>query len=76
MCWRFRDEITGGEKLGFEVKYEREDLVLRRRKDVCFRIESLSMVTYITLWVTLRIWCVQLTDFTALQTFKERTVFW
>ena len=37
----FRDGVTIGEKLGFEVEYEGEDLVLEEE-----RIESLSMVTY------------------------------
>ena len=41
ICWRFRDEITSGENLGFQVGYEGEDLTLEEE-----RIESLSMVTY------------------------------
>ena len=33
ICWRFRDEITSGENLGFEVGYE-EDLVLEEERTV------------------------------------------
>ena len=33
ICWRFRDEITRGENLGFEVGYE-EDLVLEEERTV------------------------------------------
>ena len=44
ICLWFQDEVTNGEKLGFEVKYEGEDLVLEER--TFFGIENLSMVTY------------------------------
>ena len=36
ICWWVRDEITNGEKLGFEVKYEREDLVLEEERIFVF----------------------------------------
>ena len=72
MLW-FRDEITNGENQEFEVEYEGEDLVLEERAFVFGQKACLWLL--ITLWVTLRIWCVELTDFTALQTFKKRTVF-
>ena len=36
ICWWFRDEIANGEKLGFEVKYEGEDLVLEEERTFVF----------------------------------------
>ena len=33
---RLRDEITSGEKLGFKVKYDGEDLVLEKEKGLLF----------------------------------------
>ena len=49
----------------------------RRRKDICFRIKRLSMVTYKVMrdCKSSMIWCAKLTDFTTLQAFKERIVF-
>ena len=47
---RLRDEITSGEKLGFKVKYDGEDLVLEKEKGLlfsdCFWIKRLSVVSY------------------------------
>ena len=36
ICWEFRDKITSGENLGFEVKYEGEDLVLEEERGFVF----------------------------------------
>ena len=36
VCWWFRDEITNGEKLGFEVEYEGEELVLKEERAFIF----------------------------------------
>ena len=32
ICWWFQDEITNREKIGFEVEYEGEDLVLEEER--------------------------------------------
>ena len=49
----------------------------RGSKGIFFRIKPLFMVNYniCATWNTLQTWCAELTDFTALQTFKERTLF-
>ena len=36
ICSWFQDEITNGEKLGFEVEYEGEDLVLEEESTFIF----------------------------------------
>ena len=36
MCWRFQGEIRSREKLGFEVEYEREDLVPEEERTFVF----------------------------------------
>ena len=36
ICWWFRDGITNGEKLGFEVEYEGGDLVLEEERTFVF----------------------------------------
>ena len=43
ICRRFRDEITSGENLGFQVRYEGEDLTLEEQRTS--RIDKLSMGT-------------------------------
>ena len=61
-------------KLGFEVEYQGEDLVLEKEGTFVFG-QKACLWLLITLWVSLQIWCVELTNFTALQIFQERTVF-
>ena len=77
ICRRFRDEITSAGKIEFDAEYERKKLVLEDQRVFFFRIKPLFMVNYniCATWNTLQTWCAELTDFTALQTFKERTLF-
>ena len=46
MCRSLRDEITSGEKLGFEVEYEGEDLFLEEERTSVFGKRNLNRVTY------------------------------
>ena len=36
ICWRYRDEITSGEKLRFEVEYDGEHFVLEEERTFVF----------------------------------------
>ena len=44
ICRRFQNEITSGENLGFQVRYEGEGLTLEEERTS--RTDKLSMVTY------------------------------